>query len=125
VKALTTKDIKETLRFHEGSPDRTSIFLLLFSYHGLQTPAIEFEQVRGIVFRLRCCSTALESDSGSGGLAISSGHRYEFHEVERDIFIAARADRKAGHFHDLELLVKVKSAGFFRLCGDDSRSIGE
>jgi hypothetical protein len=49
----------------------------------------------------------LESDSGPGGLAVASGHGDEFHEVERDVFVAAGAERKTWHFHDEKLLVKV------------------
>src|ERR1035438_7730233 len=47
-----------------------------------------------------CVPAALPIYSGPGGLAVAGGHGDEFHEVERDVFVAAGAQGKNGHFHD-------------------------
>src|SRR5208282_3675383 len=54
----------------------------------------------GVILGLVGRSGALETDSGPSGLAVAGGHGDEFHEVERDVFVAAGAQGKNGHFHD-------------------------
>src|SRR5580658_10612238 len=84
---------------------RFRLFLArLLSTNGLQASAVEFEQVCGIIFGLSGGSAALEADSAAGGFAVAGGHGDEFHEVERDIFVAARAERKTGCIHKSKLL---------------------
>jgi hypothetical protein len=72
----------------------------LLSDHRLQTTAVKFKQLSGVVFGLGggCCS--LETDSGAGGFAVTGGHCDEFHEVEGNVFVAAGAHGESGQFHD-------------------------
>jgi hypothetical protein len=72
----------------------------LFSAYRLQATTVKFEQLSGVILRLGGRACALEADSGPSGFAIAGGHGDKFHEVKRDVFVAAGAHRKSGHFHD-------------------------
>src|ERR1700722_7412831 len=61
----------------------------LLSADRLQTPTIKFQQMCGVILRLCRRSGALEADSGARGLAVTGRHGDKFHEVKRDIFVAA------------------------------------
>jgi hypothetical protein len=69
---------------------------------------------------------ALKTDSRARGFAVAGGHGDKLHEIEGNIFVAAGADGKTGHFHDDNSCLKCDSYGvirrFFRRCRDDSRS---
>ena len=54
----------------------------------------------GVFLGLIGRTATLEADSGPSRLAVAGGHGDEFHEIERDVFIAAGAQGKSGHFHD-------------------------
>src|SRR5271154_4966002 len=78
--------------------------------------------MRGVVLRLGGRTAALEADSSAGSFAVASSHGNEFHEVERDVFIAARAKRKTGHFHDKNSSVNNEIRRVFRPHRDHSRT---
>jgi hypothetical protein len=52
----------------------------------------------GVLLRLSCRPTSLKSNTGSAGAAVAGGHGYEFHEIERDVFIATRTSSDGRYF---------------------------
>jgi hypothetical protein len=52
-----------------------------------------------------------KADSGSRGFAVVGGHGDKFHEVKRDVFVAAGAHRKSGHSM-IKLLMESKVSRF-------------
>src|SRR5260370_30563414 len=66
----------------------------------------------GVFLGLVGRAPALEADSGPGGLAVAGGHGDEFHEVKRDVFVAAGAQGESGDFHYEKSSWRGESAGF-------------
>src|SRR5438445_13367238 len=64
---------------------------LFLSLHRCETASVKFEQVRGVLLGLVCAST-LKSHSRRSRPAITRSHGRKFHQIERNIFVAARAD---------------------------------
>src|ERR1700687_5972295 len=91
--------------------------LSLLTTDRLQATPIEFQQMGRVIFGLGGRASALEADSGPDSLAVAGGHGDEFYEVKRDVFVAAGAQGKRGHFHDKKLLMK----GIFRRFSRPSR----
>src|ERR1035441_4920000 len=79
--------------FYSRGGTRDKIFDLLPT-HRLQAASVEFQQLSSVVFGLGGGAGALEADSSPSGLAVTGGHGDEFHEVERDVFVATGAERK-------------------------------
>src|ERR1019366_6359938 len=97
----------------------------LLSAYRLQATAVEFQQMGGVILGLVGRTGTLEADSGPSGLAVAGCHGDEFHEVESDVFIAAGAQGKNGHFHDENSWLKGAVRWFSRPCRDHSRTIAE
>src|SRR6266496_2123207 len=75
---------------------------LILSPDPAQAPAIQFGHLLGVVFRLGGRACALKSHASRGGASVAGGHGDKFHEIECDVFIAARRARACGWslFHD-------------------------
>src|SRR5580658_7932537 len=90
------------------SPDGSITRSQLLPAHRLKASSVEFEQLRGIIFGFGGRACALKADSGPSRLTIAGGHGDKFHEVKRDVFVAAGAHRKRGRFHDQTPECKAK-----------------
>src|ERR1019366_4327591 len=71
----------------------------LLPAYRLQATAVEFQQMGRVILGLVGRAGTLEADSGPGGLAVAGCQGDEFHEIERDVFIAAGGPGKSGRFH--------------------------
>src|SRR4051794_30245385 len=68
------------------------------SLDGVEAAGVKLEQVIGVVVRGLGAAGTLESRARPRRLAIRSSHGDELHQVEGDVFVAARADGNARYF---------------------------
>jgi hypothetical protein len=63
---------------------------------GLKAFPVKFEQMAGVFVRLCCCANALKAGTRASSATVASGHRDKFHQIQRNIFVAACSCRKRG-----------------------------
>src|ERR1700678_1066842 len=74
-----------------GRARRRQVTLLLPTLHRDQTLAVQLQQMRRVFFWLGRRAAAGKADAAAAGrLAVSRSHGNEPHQVERNIFVAAR-----------------------------------
>jgi hypothetical protein len=85
-----------------ASRKRLTDYELLPTADRSQAPAIEFEQLIGVILGFGRRSRAGESDAGRGRSSEAGGHGDKLHQIEGDIFVAAGSARTRGgcFFHD-------------------------
>ena len=66
-------------------------YKLLLTLHRRPALPVQLEQMSGVLLRLRRRARALKAYAGRSRSPVPRGHRDEFHQIERDILIAARA----------------------------------
>src|SRR5579864_3273811 len=69
---------------------------LLLRTHCAQALPVQLQQTSSVVFRLGGGAGALKSHARRSSASVSGGHGDEFHQIECDVFVAARVARACG-----------------------------
>src|SRR5580704_7865792 len=86
------------LRKGLSTPGYALYYRLLLPLYRSPALSIQLQQMRGVLLRFRSRARPLKTHARRGGPPISRGHGDKFHQIERDILIAARTPMRCWTF---------------------------